>query len=129
MSIKENTLPVAISLQKGDKVRIVNKDGESKQIDAGAIGGGGMFVVTIYSEFDPSAMKNTYTADKTVEEINAACYENHLVVCKFGDYIGYLTELSASARFRYGGNNRIYDLVINSEGVVSQIEYTLTAIN
>ena len=39
--IKEKNLPVAESLGNGDKIRIVTAAGNSKQIDAGAIGGGG----------------------------------------------------------------------------------------
>lgn len=40
MSIKENSLPIAESLNEGDKVRIVTNEGNSKQIDASEIGGG-----------------------------------------------------------------------------------------
>ena len=39
--IMEKNLPVATELGEGDMVRIVTGGGNSKQIDASAIGGGG----------------------------------------------------------------------------------------
>lgn len=47
MSIRENQLPIAESLAEGDKIRIVTSDGNSKSIDASAIGGGAVEKIKI----------------------------------------------------------------------------------
>lgn len=40
MGIKEKDLQTVESLSNGDKVRIVTSEGNSRNVDAGAIGGG-----------------------------------------------------------------------------------------
>lgn len=67
--IKEQNLPVATELNEGDKVRIVTSGGNSKQIDASAIGGGGVFIVNKY--YDPDDPGVSYL-NKTFGEIKQA---------------------------------------------------------
>lgn len=61
--IMERNLPVAESLGSGDKVRIVTSAGNSKQIDASQIGGGGGMLIA-----EVTAGKS----DKTYNEIVSA---------------------------------------------------------
>lgn len=66
MSIIENTLPVAETLNQGDKVRIVDVNGDSKQVDAGLLGnvpyftirrdGEGYHLMQSYEELKKAAM-------------------------------------------------------------------------
>lgn len=65
--IMEKNLPVAESLGSGDKVRIVTSAGNSKQIDASQIGGGGMIVTSTHDE-----ETDTVTIDKTYNELASA---------------------------------------------------------
>lgn len=67
--IMERNLPVAESLGEGDMVRIVTSAGNSKQIDASEIGGGGG-VLIITEEYD--AGTDVGTLDKTWKEIHDA---------------------------------------------------------
>ena len=109
MSIKENTLPVATSLQEGDKVRIVNKDGKSKQIDAGAIGGGGsgnVFKVTITVTEDDGDY--TYSSDKTAFEIIDAINSGSFVYLIYRGKQGFITA-SDSTRVDFSIVNHVFN--------------------
>lgn len=68
--IMERNLPVAESLGSGDKVRIVTAAGNSKQIDASALGGALKVIVT--DEFDVSTQTRSGNLDKTYREIENA---------------------------------------------------------
>ena len=68
MGIKEKDLQTVESLQSGDKIRIVTGGGNSRSIDAGAVGSG--FVVH-GSDFNGTS----FSTDKTYEEI-AEAYES-----------------------------------------------------
>lgn len=63
--IMEKNLPVAESIQSGDKIRIVTSAGNSKQVDASAVGGA--LKVTITSE--EVADGTLYSTDKTYNQI------------------------------------------------------------
>ena len=91
--IMERNLPVAESLGSGDKVRIVTSAGNSKQIDASQIGGGGVLVVNIV-DHDPASKASLLKAssatpvdpstqkvwlDKTYNEIYSAIQNNVFV--------------------------------------------------
>ena len=65
--IMEKNLPVAESIQSGDKIRIVTSAGNSKQVDASQIGGGGALKVTITSEVVGSDV--VFSTDKTYNQI------------------------------------------------------------
>lgn len=67
--IMERNLPVAESIQSGDKIRIVTSAGNSKQVDASQIGGGAL-KVTITSEEVGSDI--VYSTDKTYNQIASA---------------------------------------------------------
>lgn len=67
--IMEKNLPVAESLGSGDKVRIVTSAGNSKQIDAGSIGGA--LKVTATLEYDGDTVTGG-SLDKTYREIENA---------------------------------------------------------
>lgn len=68
--IQERNLPVADSIGEGDKVRIVTSAGNSKQIDASALGGALKVIVT--HEFDASTQTHSGHLDKTYREIENA---------------------------------------------------------
>ena len=63
--IQERNLPVAESLGEGDKVRIVTSVGNSKNVDASLIGGGGMVVTA-------SMSGDHLILDKTYEQLRSA---------------------------------------------------------
>ena len=71
MSIMEKNLPVAESLESGDKVRIVTSAGNSKQIDASAIGGG-ILIVRFSNELSSASYFVDYTCDTSIEDIQTA---------------------------------------------------------
>ena len=61
--IQERNLPVAESIGEGDKVRIVTSAGNSKNIDASQIGGGGNLVLTeTIEELDANFTRHTLSA-------------------------------------------------------------------
>lgn len=66
--IMEKDLPVAESLGSGDKVRIVTSGGNSKQIDAGEIGGGGGGSGTLVCVYD----EETSNIDKSYNDLQTA---------------------------------------------------------
>lgn len=72
MSIMEKNLPIAESLGEGDKVRIVTSEGNSKQIDAGQIGGGGALIVEYEKVWDENEDGYVYTPSKSTAEIAQA---------------------------------------------------------
>ena len=65
--IMEKNLPVATELGEGDMVRIVTGGGNSKQIDASAIGGGGGAFVINFTESN-----NSWTVDKSWQDARDA---------------------------------------------------------
>lgn len=58
MGVKEKDLQTVESLSAGDKIRIVTGGGNSKNVDAGAVGGA--FYVTIDWDADPPALDASY---------------------------------------------------------------------
>lgn len=58
--IMERNLPVAESLGSGDKVRIVTSAGNSKQIDASEIGGGGVSLIGMAYEEESTYIPCSY---------------------------------------------------------------------
>lgn len=75
MAVKEMNLPVAESLGEGDKVRIVTEEGNSKQIDASQIGGGGGNVLIAKYRFNDQDGYYTfvdcdYTTDQIISVLN-----------------------------------------------------------
>lgn len=108
--IMEKNLPVAESIQSGDKIRIVTSAGNSKQVDASAVGGGGALKVTITSEEDGSNI--VYSTDKTYNQIANA--ESLLFVGAFSDQFG--SGYSTYELVQYGTGNGVYIVVLAPYG-------------
>lgn len=70
--IMEKNLPVADSIQSGDKIRIVTSAGNSKQVDASQIGGGGALKVTATFEYNSQDELIGGSLDKIYREIENA---------------------------------------------------------
>lgn len=68
--IMEKNLPVAESIQSGDKIRIVTSAGNSKQVDAGSVGGA--LKVTATFEYNSQDQLIGGSLDKTYREIENA---------------------------------------------------------
>lgn len=95
--IMERNLPVAESLGSGDKVRIVTAAGNSKNIDASEIGGGGVLLINaVYSNDDT-------TLDKTWKEIHDAYMSGiHCLVYNFSEVHGFKCDSVISVTYSIG---------------------------
>lgn len=114
--IMEKNLPVAESIQSGDKIRIVTSAGNSKQVDASQIGGGGgALKVTITSEETNDG--TLYSTDKTYNQIANA--DSVMFVEKNPSMEMYRTLLMVS----YGINAGEYTVI----ATVSNLALTLIA--
>lgn len=102
--IMEKNLPVAESIQSGDKIRIVTSAGNSKQVDASQIGGGGNLILTeTVEEIQTRAVGTQYlhTLSATYNEIVDALMNGNNV-----RVVGERSEQGATFP-------AVFDLVIN----------------
>ena len=126
--IKEKNLPVADSIQSGDKIRIVTSAGNSKQIDASAVGGGCCPLLISYTEEEVDH-GTLYTLNRTYNEIDEAIQSGKPIYSLLENdgmyYVKYFYG-SPDNWISCGENSGIYGVVMFDEAIDPQYTVMFT---
>lgn len=116
--IQERNLPVADSIGEGDKVRIVTAQGNSKNVDASQIGGGGNLVLTeTIEEIQTRATTTQYlhTLSATYNEMVETMQSGGLLTVIKEDEIGGVVNW-VQAILGQGDFGQIHPYKVNTAG-------------
>ena len=117
--IKEMNLPVATELNEGDMVRIVTGGGNSKQIDASAIGGGS---AVVSETIETVGNDEIHTLNLTYNEMLGVIQRGGRLVMPYDD--GSMIEYQESSTTPF----EVYDYVqagFNANGFYFQTPFSL----